>query len=763
MDNASQEFYERLLQTFKEEAEEHIKNLSSGLIELEKELLPDKKSEIVETIYRAAHSLKGAARAVDLTDIESLCHAAESVFSALQHNQLVISSKLLDALHKIVDTINHLLSSKKNTEIEQELYPVSALIRQLEDLVKEERIAEVQPVKRKKNQSSTETNHIPLPIAKPTIANTVRITKAKLDSLLLKVEELLSIKLAASQRTIDIREVVHVLAEFKKNQAKVKLIQKSLLDIMDRSNKHPHSWRRDPQLKKLLEFTSKEVDFVKSFDYQLVKLLKSAEQDEHLLNVKVDNLLEDMKKIVMQPISTTLQIFPKLVRDIAREQGKNVELVIYGADTEIDRRIIEEMFDPLIHLVRNCIDHGIEKSEDRKKANKPSKGTITLTIREHEGDHIEILVSDDGVGIDLKQIHKKAQQLGLINSKGNEPYQKEDIIPLIFQSGLSTSPIITDLSGRGLGLAIVWEKTEKLGGLVTVETHARKGTTFRIILPLTLATFRGVYVRVFNWQFLLPSAQIVQCLRVPKTAIKSVENQQVVVWQKETLAFITLAEILGLTQSSNEDSSGKYQIILILGLSNKRIAFGVDEILSEEDVLVKNLNKQPVHVRNIAGATLRSNGQVVPILNVADLLRTACTLLSAPKPVQEYKRPVESEKKSILVVEDSITSRTLLKNILESSGYNVSTAVDGLEAYTLLKAETFDLVMSDVNMPKMNGFELTKKIRADKTYAQLPVVLVTALGSREDRERGIELGANAYMVKSSFDQSNLLEIVRRLI
>ncbi|MCC5015200.1 MULTISPECIES: hybrid sensor histidine kinase/response regulator [unclassified Legionella] len=768
MENANQEFRERLLQTFREEAEEHIKNISSGLIELEKEQSSNKKGEIVETIYRAAHSLKGAARAVDLTDIESLCHTVENVFSALKHNQLIISSALLDALHEIVNTISHILA-KENSDIGKELYPVATLITQLEDLIKKGSIPKVPteletPLKRKKNNPSTPpTHHETPPTVKPAVANTVRIAKIKLDTLLLEVEELLAIKLATSQRTIDIREAVLVLAKLIKAQAKLKLIQKSLSNSVEKPDKHPHSPIEEPQLKRLLEFVSWEIDFVKSFNCQMTKLLKSAEQDEHLLNVKVSSLLEDMKKVVMQPIFTTLQILPKLVRDLAKEQGKNVELIIQGADTEIDRRIIEEMFDPLIHLVRNCIDHGIEKPDGRDRANKPAKGTITLSTKEHAGGHIEILVSDDGAGIDLKQIYAKAQQLGLINPRENQSPKKEDIIPLIFQSGLTTSPMITDLSGRGLGLAIVWEKTEKLGGLVTVDTHKGKGTTFRIILPLTLTTFRGVYVRVLNRQFLLPSAQIIQCLRIPKMSIKSIENRPVVVWQKETLAFITLANTLGLAQSASNDSPGEYQLILILEASGKRIAFGVDEILSEEDVLVKNLNKQAAHIRNIAGATLRNNGQVVPILNVADLLRTACILLASPKPVQEYKATAEPVKKSILVVEDSITSRTLLKGILESAGYQVSTAVDGLEAYTLLRTKAFDLVMSDVDMPKMNGFELTEKIRADKVYAQLPIVLVTALGSQEDRERGIESGANAYMAKSSFDQSNLLEIVRRLL
>ncbi|HAU1652448.1 hybrid sensor histidine kinase/response regulator [Legionella pneumophila] len=766
MENVNQEFRERLLRTFKEEAEEHIKSLSSGLIDLEREQSPDKKSEIVETIYRAAHSLKGAARAVDLADIETLCHAAESVFSALKHNQLVISSKLLDALHKIVDTISYILPSKENEEIGKEFYPVSSLITELGDLIKKDNVpgVSIELNKSDNDQSSPSLGmHATHQFTKPAIAHTIRVAKTTLDNLLLEAEELLSIKLAAFQRTVDIFEVVHVFAELKKHHSKIKPIHKLLSDIIEKSNKRLHFRAGDSQLKKLLEFMTWEIDFVKSFDYQLTKLLKSAEQDERLLNVKVGSLLDDMKKVVMQPISTTLQIFPKFVRDIAREQGKSVELVIHGADTEIDRRIIEEMFDPLIHLIRNSIDHGIETPDERERANKSVKGTIVLTIREQEGGHIEILISDDGAGIDLKEIHEKAQKLGFINQNSNEPYQKEDILSLIFQSGLSTSPIITDLSGRGLGLAIVWEKIEKLGGLVTVDTHPGKGTTFRIILPLTLATFRGVYVQTLDRQFLVPSAQIVQCLRVPKTSIKFVENRPIVVWQAEVLAFVTLADVLGLNHSLDKETSSEYQIMLVLEGAGKRIAFGVDEIFGEEDVLVKNLNKQLTRVHNIAGATLRSSGHVVPILNVADLLRSACELLSGPKLVQEYKSPIRLAKKSILVVEDSITSRALLKNILESAGYQVSTAVDGLEAYTLLKTGTFDLVMSDVDMPKMNGFELTKKIRSNEVHAKLPVILVTALGSREDCERGIESGANAYMVKSSFDQSNLLEIVRRLI
>jgi len=420
------------------------------------------------------------------------------------------------------------------------------------------------------------------------------------------------------------------------------------------------------------------------------------------------------------------------------------------------------MKDPLIHILRNCIDHGIEKPTVRRKKHKAQIGTINVAIAQKDGGKVEIVVADDGAGIDVGKVLASAQRLGLASAKSADKLGERETLALIFQSGVSTSPIITDISGRGLGLAIVREKIERLGGMIEIESHLDTGTTFRMVVPLTLAIFRGVLVRVSGQLFVIPLRNVECVVRVAEKDIRTVENRETILFGGQAVSLVRLGDVLELPIENPANEADATIQAAILGLGLARIAFQVDEVLGEQEVLVKTLGRQLARVRNVAGACVLGTGQVVVVLNVADLMKSAVQQTTAGRaPIAE--QPAEMQQRSILVVEDSITSRALLKNILESAGYRVTTAVDGIDGYTALKTATFDLVVSDVEMPRMDGFDLTARIRSDKQLSQLPVVLVTALESREHREHGIDVGANAYIVKSSFDQSNLLEVVGRLV
>ena len=383
---------------------------------------------------------------------------------------------------------------------------------------------------------------------------------------------------------------------------------------------------------------------------------------------------------------------------------------------------------------------------------------------------IEITLSDDGKGINKEYLLKAAIKSGNLSSEDAQKLDPKEILSLIYQSGVSTSSIITDISGRGLGLSIVREKVEKLNGRISVETEVNTGTTFHIILPVTLATFRGILVKLQEFMFILPTMNVERVLKVDPEKIKTVENHETIMIDDQILPVADLGEVLGLTEH-NHVGSGKMetglgnsnQIRIVVLISGKhRIAFKVDDVLDERQVLVKGLGKLLSRVKNISGATVLGSGKVVPVLNITDLMK------SAFRSAEKIKGQISLEKttdkiKKILVAEDSITARTLIKNILETAGYQVSTAVDGTDAFTMAHSDKFDLIVSDVDMPRMNGFELTAKIRNNKKLSEVPMVLITALESREDRERGIEVGAYAYIIKSSFDQANLLEIIKKLI
>ncbi|MDZ4255803.1 MAG: response regulator, partial [Sulfuritalea sp.] len=528
-----------------------------------------------------------------------------------------------------------------------------------------------------------------------------------------------------------------------------------------------------PVFDKLLDAIERDELAAKAFAERLAALERLAEQERRALAGMVDGLQGDMRQALMLPFASLLELLPKLVRDLARDSGKQVELHIEGAALEIDRRILEQMKDPLIHLIRNAIDHGIETAEARRSACKPLAGRIAIGIAAKAGNRVELTVADDGAGVDLEKLKAAARKLGLIAAEGAAEGVAGELaeelaglggdtaLALMFESGLTTSPILTDLSGRGLGLAIVREKVEKLGGSVAAELPAAGGTLFRIVLPTALATFRGLLVGLGERQFVLPSRSVERVLRMPAANVKTVENRAAVEIGGQAVALVRLADALGLPGLGANVASGADLQLAVLEASGRRIAFAVDAILGTQEVLVKNLGPQLRRVPNIAGATVLGPGRVVPILNVADLLKSAQRV--RPQAAVAPAPTLAQRQHALLVVEDSITARSLLKNILESAGYRVETAVDGIDAMTALRSGQFDLVVSDVEMPRMDGFELTARIRADKKLAELPVVLVTALESREHKERGIEVGANAYIVKSSFDQSNLFAVIRRLL
>lgn len=767
------ELLKKLLVTFKVEAEEHVTAISSGLIELEKASSPEQQMEMVERVFREAHSLKGAARAVNLSKVESICQSLESLFSRLKTREVLLSAEFFDQLHCTVDTLGVLLSGE-STEIPTVKEPRSSQMPETPNLptriVLRAEPSVLQPVEVDSSWPPTNSqlkNAEPgrLGDTKPGLSETLRIPASKLDALLRQTEELIPAKATAGQRVVELHEISQVLITWETEWRKIRPLAHALPSLANgesRSNGRSHSSNGHASARlrvmKLAAFLDRNEDTLNSVRQKLAALGKRLEYDRRAFERRVDDLVEDMKRVSMLPFSTLLESFPKLVRDLNRDCGKDADLAIVGGEIETDRRILEEMKDPLIHLIRNCIDHGIETPKQREERGKPPRATIRIAIFPKSDDKVEIVVSDDGSGIDVRKVRAASVKQGLVSEEDARKMNEQQAAGLIFRSGVSTSPMITEISGRGLGLAIVREKAEKVGGTVSIETQPGAGTTFRLILPLTLARFRGILVRAGGNLFVVPTRHVQRVLRVSREEIKSAENRETIQIDGRAVAAVRLSDVLEIAQRNTSTDPKDKVPVLVLAWAGEQIGFLVDEILDEQEVLVKSLGKQLPRVRNIAGATVLGTGKVSPVLNVADLMQSAVKTARAAA-----ARETKESPKSILVAEDSITSRTLLKNILEFAGYKVKTAIDGAEALAVLGTEAFDLVVSDVEMPRMSGFDLTAKIRADKRLSQLPVVLVTGLDSREDRERGVDAGASAYIVKSSFDQGNLLEVVRRLI
>jgi two-component system chemotaxis sensor kinase CheA len=766
MNKNNDEFMKRLLSTFNVEAGEHLRNMTSGLIDLEKDLEPKRKGEIIEEVFREAHSLKGAARAVSMSEVETICQSLESLFSLLKQQGLQLSPGLLDAMHRAVDTVRDLVVSGGGQGQNLGKDRISGILEELAGIERGEieLIAGPGPERPaagdRQPQAGDEISRQPATAGQKT--DTIRISLEKTDELFRKAEEMLSLKLLVRQSVDDIKNLTGMLGDCNKQWVKVYPVIRNLRRTVEKSDKQARGREKvGSHDRKLLEFGETAHDTMKLLESRLDELGKTAEGNRYAAELMVDNLLEDVKKILMLPFSVLLEPFPKLVRDLSRDQGKEVELVVRAEEIEIDRRILEEARTVFVHLLRNAVDHGIGKPDERTKNGKPARGTITIGVARAEDKKVEISISDDGRGIDTAKLREMSVKRGLILPEEAERLTEDGILSLAFESGVSTSPIITDISGRGLGLAIVREKVENLGGQVLMQTERNGGTTFKVVLPLTLATFRGVLVTVGGREFVVPTANVKRAVSVRKDEIKTVENRETVSVEGTVLPLVRLGDILGIPGKKN--GSQETAAVLILEFVEKRIGLSVDDVLDEREILLKGLGYPLVRVKNITGATILGSGKVLPILNVADLVKSASSASVAVARPGIPEAGDETAKRSVIVVEDSITSRMLLKSILETAGYLVKTAVDGVDAMTMLKTEAFDLVVSDVDMPRMNGFNLTEQIRGDKKLAELPVVLVTALESREDRERGIDVGANAYIVKSSFDQSNLLEVIKRLI
>jgi len=759
------DFTRELQEAFAVEAGEHLQAMTRWLLEIEKAPEPARRRKIVESIFREAHSLKGASRAVTRPDIESVCQALESVFAYWKDTPAAIPPEAFDVVNAAIDLVGQELARSSPQASSGELHAQQEIVRRVMQLATpasptpsgqapleapRPEPAAIQPTAQEPARAPVEPGTpVPLPAAgereRTAIAETVRVPIAKMDSLLLQAEEMLALKLAASQHVSDLRELRAALHSWGKEWAKARV-----------STRDANGPVRD-----FLEWNGSQIE---ALDKRLGILASTAERDERSARTMVDDLLGDAKRIVMLPVSWLLDFLPKQVRDLSREVGKEVELIVRGSEVEIDKRILEEMKAPLTHLVRNAIDHGLEKPQTRAAQGKPSAGTLAISVSQLDDNKVEIKISDDGKGIDLAQVKTAAIKSGILSEAAARGLSDAAALLLIFQSGISTSPILTEISGHGLGMAIVREKVDKLGGEIATESQPGHGATFRITLPLTLATFKGILVSAGGQTFAVPTKNVLRTTRIVSSSIRTVENREMISLDDRPVAFARLADVLELPRRDVELPDA-YIEVLILSAADQRAAFGVETVINEREVLVKKLSKPLLRVRNINGATVLGSGAPVLILNVADLLKSAARLAAggALRPIQRAAEKGKKPVHRILVADDSVTSRMLLKNILESGGYQVTTAIDGMEAFTTLRAGEFDLVVSDVEMPRMDGFEFTARIRTEKRFADLPVVLVTALGSREHRERGIDVGASAYIVKSDFDQSNLLEVVAKLV
>lgn len=710
----------QLLSMFEVEAQEHLDAINEHVLVLER--TPGEVPEsVLAEVFREAHSLKGAARVVGLSRVEALSSELEEIFAQIKDGRVEPNREALDRVFQMLDAISIELASvfaaqSGNVESNPSESP--------------SRVAD-EPTERTS------------PAPAPRVTETVRVATSRLDALMAGVDELLVTRTATEQRLGEIRALETTLVDWSQARRKAH----SRRNGIDETNNATVAARED----------SERLDVIHR---DLSDLRYRFEGDTRRWRQVVGDLQDDVRRARMLPVASVFRAFPRMVRDLARGQDKEIALEISGDEIEVDRSVLEQLKDPLTHLLRNCVDHGIEKPEVRRGFNKPALGRISLSAR-LQGDSLLVVVSDDGAGLDVTSVRRVAQQRGIITSAAAAKLSDRETMALIFRSGLSTSPIITDISGRGVGLDVVRGAVESMHGSIEVDSEPGRGTTFTLALPLSVSTMQCVLLRIGTQTFGLPLSNVERIIRVAASEIERAEGREVVRVHGRAVALARLSDLLGVSAEGIESDRRATRPVLIVAVQDRQVGLLVDELIRTDEVVIKSLANPFARIRHVIGATILGSGEVAVLLSASDLIE------SANRPdwsgtVDDVDVDVDVEAPTILLVDDSITTRTMEKNILESAGYRVRVAINGAEAWNILQTNVFDLVVSDVEMPQMNGFELVAKIRAGSRQPDLPVVLVTSRDSKEDRQHGLDVGADAYIAKGAFDQERLLETIRRL-
>ncbi len=734
MDDKNALFLERLREIFRLEAAEHIEAMSAGLLAFE-QAGDVQRAQIVEQVFREAHSLKGAARSVSLPLVESMCAELERLFAVMKGRTPELSPDAFDALHQVLGVL-------ATSCAEPAASPDG--LRELQALARLRGLNRAEPSASSAEPASTAQGPETAPARPPLAPDTVRVQVQTLLALVEDAEAYAGVNITAELRASELQMLTQDLVKWNQRRRRQQVTL---------------SRRTGDQGAQVSEFLESEMLYTRELEHALHKLADAASRDARALASTASKSLENTLHLLQCPVSHRFTALTGHLRDLARDLGKEADLVVHGSAVEIDRRLLDELWDPVLQLLRNSVDHGLEPPEIRRAMDKPVRGTVEITVRLLAGGRVEFIVADDGAGLDAVKVAHAAVHCGLVTAEAVAQLTVAEKLAFIFHPGLSTRPIVTDISGRGLGLAITREKVEKLGGTVSVTSTLGTGTRFRLLLPLRLATFRAVFVEVIGRRFGIPSHRVYRIVRFKPDEIQRVASRQAIAVEDRMVSLVCLRHVLRLT--GPERTNEGLGLAVVVRVADQEVAFAVDAVHGESEVVFKSLGPQLPNVRNIDGACISANGAVVPILNAEQLVQSAATTVVAPP--SAAPAAAAQRRFRLLVADDSITARTLVKEILEAAGYEVVVAVDGMDAFAQLKAASFDLAISDVEMPRLNGFELTAKMRADKELAELPVVLVTALRSQEDLEHGLNLGANAYIAKSDFKQSDLIAVIRRLL
>jgi two-component system, chemotaxis family, sensor kinase CheA len=722
---------ESLMSTFVEEVAEHVRTFNRDLLALESG--QGDPAGLLQSLFRTAHNLKGASRAVDVDLVERACHGLEDILAGARDGQRPLDAEAFEILFATADAIQDAGARLKEKQ-SLASSPLAALASRLSATAPP---AGPRPVPAAPSSAPSAPTATASDQAMPDRreGDTLRVSASKLDTVLSRSGELL-LAVRQTERRRDewttLEEAASgLVADFRRLQTLV-------------------SPRAATETRAAMQQVGAGIDKLKD---GLERVVADAAAGGRGLVRTAGDLDSGVRSLRMVPFAEAGQGLERTVRDLALAAGKEVVFKLVGHEVELDRAVAEQLKDPLLHLVRNAVDHGIEAPLERAAAGKPPAGLITVSAA-LKGAQVEIAISDDGRGLDRERIREEARARGLPESA-----EDRDLLALVFHPGLSTARALTAVSGRGIGLDVVKNQVNALHGTVGLESVAGVGTTFALTVPLTVTLIRALLVESAGRTFAVATTQVMSVRRLIPEEVRSVGGREMLAAPAGLLPLVSLAEALGLPAPRRDRGQGGFVVLVEAGTS--RVAFVVDELLSEQDLVVTGLGRRLRRVPSVAGCALLEDGGIALILSAAELAESA---LQAPaRRILTPAEAPEAVRRRLLVADDSVTTRTLEKSILEEAGYEVRLAADGHQAWRILQEEAIDLVVADVEMPGMDGVTLTETLRHSTALGRIPVILVTSLATEKDRARGLEAGADAYIVKSGFDRGRLLEAVGQLL
>ena len=722
------------MSTFVEEVAEHVQSFNRDLLALESG--QGDPASLLQSLFRTAHNLKGASRAVDVGLVESACHGLENILARARDGERPLDAEAFEILFATADAIQDAGARLKEKQ-SLAASPLAALASRLFATAPGAggRLVLAAP--------ALAPSAPPLPTATaPDQAmlerregDTLRVSVNKLDTVLARSGELLLAVRQTERRRDEWTTLEDAASELATDFRRLQTLISSDAATETRT---------------AVQQVGAGIDNLKN---GLERVVAHAATGGRGLVRTAGDLDSGVRSLRMVPFAEAGQGLERTVRDLALAAGKEVVFKLVGQEVELDRAVAERLKDPLLHLVRNAVDHGIETPPERVAAGKPEAGLIIVSAA-LKGAQVEIVIIDDGRGIDRERIREEARARGLAVSA-----EDRDLLALVFHPGLSTARALTAVSGRGVGLDVVKSQVNALHGTVGLESVAGVGTTFTLTVPLTVTLIRALLVEAAGRTFAVATTQVMSLRRLIPGEVRNVGGREMLAATGGLLPLVSLAEALGLPAPRRDRGQGGFVVLVEAGTS--RVAFVVDELCAEQDLVVTGLGRRLRRVPNVAGCALLEDGGIALILSAAELAESA---LQAPAgrlliPAAAF----EAIRRRLLVADDSVTTRTLEKAILEEAGYEVRLAADGHQAWQMLQEEAIDLVVADVEMPGMDGFTLTETLRHSLALRRIPVVLVTSLSTDKDRARGLEVGADAYIVKSGFDRSGLVEAVGQLL